>query len=84
MTKKAKRDFLKKEIMTSKNFWRTVKPFFANNGSISNYFIGMENEGKLICNEQELVEVFNEHSINVVEKSSGKRTLPLGSSSDGS
>ena len=44
----------------------------------------MENEGKLICNEQELVEVFNEHCINVVEKSSGKRTLSLESSSDGS
>ena len=51
-------------------FGRTVKPFLINNGRISNDFIGIENEGNVICNEQELVQLFNEHYI--VEKSSGK------------
>ena len=68
MTKKAKRDFLKKAtkdgIMTNKKFWRTAKPILTNNGCISNDFIRIENEGNLICNEQELVELFNEHYIN--------------------
>ena len=68
MTKKAKRDFLKKAtkdgIMTNKKFWRTAKPFLTNNGCTSNDFIRIENEGNLICNEQELVELFNEHYIN--------------------
>ena len=59
MSKKAKDG-----IMTNKKVWRTVKPFLTNNGCISNDFIGIENEGNLICNEQELVELFNEHYIN--------------------
>ena len=71
--------------MRNKNFWRTVKPFLTNNGCISDDFIciGIENEGNLICNnEQELVELFIEYynsyrsQIAVLEKSSaGKKPL---------
>ena len=85
LTKKAKRDFFKevtKDGILIKKFWRAVKPFLTNNGCRSNGFIGIENEGKLICNEQELVELLNEHYINMVEKSSGKKPLSLGNSSD--
>ena len=68
LSEKTKRDFFKETtkdgIMTSKKFWRSVKPFLTNNGCISNDFVGIENEGNLICNEQELVELFNEHYIN--------------------
>ena len=88
MTKKAKRNFFKEAekdgTMTSKNFWHTVKPFLTNNGCISNDFIGIENEGNLICNGQELMELFNEQCINIVEKSPGKIPLSLGNSSDAS
>ena len=88
MTKKAKIDFFKEAakdgIMTSKTFWRTVKHFLTNNGCISNDFIGIENEGNLIFNEQELGELFDEHYIIIVEKSSGKKPLSLGNSSDAS
>ena len=86
LTKKAKRYFLKEAtkdgIMTSKKIWRTVKPFLTNNGCIFNDFICIENEVNLIWNEQELVELFNEHYINVVEKSSSKKPLSPGNSSD--
>ena len=45
LTKKPKRDFSKEVtkdvIMTSKRFWRTVKPFLTNNGCISSDFIGI-------------------------------------------
>ena len=79
LTKEAKRDFFKEAtkdgIMTSKKFSCTVKPFLINNGCISNDFIGIENEGNLTCNEQELVKLFHEHYINIVEKLSGKKTL---------
>ena len=88
MTKKAKRDFFKEAtkdgIMTSKKCWCTVKSFLTNNGCTYNNFIGIENEGNLICNEQDLVELFNKHYINIVEKSSGKKPLSLGNSSDAS
>ena len=57
-----------------------VKSFLTNNGCISNDFIGIENEGNLICNKQELVELLNEHYINTIEKSSGKKPLSLGNS----
>ena len=85
MTKKAKRDFFKEAtkdgIMTSKKFWHTVKPFLTKNSRISNDFIGIENEGKLLCNEYDIVELFNEYYKNMVAKSSGKKSLSLGNSS---
>ena len=58
--------------------------FFLNNGCISNDFIDIENDGNLIFNEQELEELFNEHYINMVEKSSGKRPVSRGNSSEAS
>ena len=82
LIKKAKRDFVKEAkkdgIMTRKKIWLTVKPFLTNNVCVSNDFIGIENDGNLICNEQELVELFNEHYINIVEKSSGKKPCHKG------
>ena len=64
LTKKAKINFFneatKNGIMTSKNFWRTIKPFLTNNGCIPNDFLGKENIVNLIINEQELLELFNE------------------------
>ena len=76
----------KMELWQTNNFgfWRTVKPFLTNNSCISNYFICIENEDNLICNEQEFVELINECYINVVEKSSGKKSLSLGNSSGAS
>ena len=54
LTKKAHWDFFKEAtkdgIMANKKFWRTVKPFLTNSDLISNGFIGIENEGNLICN----------------------------------
>ena len=88
LTKQAKRDFFKEPIKdgiaTNKKFWHTVKPFLTNNACVSNDFIDLESEANLICNEQELVELFNEHYVNIVEKFSGKKPLPLGNSSDAS
>ena len=51
---------------------------------ISSDFVGIENDGNLICNEQELAELFNEHYVNIVEKSSDKKPLSLRNSSDAS
>ena len=85
MTKKKKEFFseaINDGIMTNKKFWRTAKPFLTNNGYISNDFIGIENDGNLICNEQKLVELFNKHYINMVEKTSGEKPLSLANSSD--
>ena len=64
LIKKAKKNLFKEAtksgIMTSKKLWHTVKLFLTNNSCISNGLIGIENNGNLINNEQELVELFND------------------------
>ena len=71
------------ELRQTKIFGVLLNLFLTNNGCISNDFIGIENEDNLICNGQELVELFKEH-LNIVEKSSGKKPQSLGNSSDAS
>ena len=41
-------------------------------------YVGIEKEGNLIRNEQELVELFIEHYTNIAEKSSSNKPLSLG------
>ena len=77
LTKKAKKIFFKEAekdgIISNKKFWGTVKPFLTSKGCISNDFISVEKDGDLISNEKELVELFNQNYINIVENSSGKK-----------
>ena len=81
LTKKAKKNFFREAtkdgIMSNKRFWSTVKPFLTNKGCISNDFISIEKDGELISNEKELVELFNENYINIVENISGAKPSSL-------
>ena len=56
----------------------TVKSFVTNKGCISNDFISVEKDGNLISNKKELVELFNQKYVNIVEDSSGKKPSSLG------
>ena len=58
-------------IATNKNFWNLIKPFLTNKGHLNHQGIMIFDGKKIITNETELVEVFNNHYINIVEKSSG-------------
>ena len=82
LTKKAKKILFKEAtqdgIMSNKKFWSTVKPFLTNKGCISNDFISVEKDGDLISNDKELVELFNQNYIKIVENSSGKKPSSLG------
>ena len=83
MTSKAKKIFFKEAtkdgILSNKKFCRTVKHFLTNKGCISNDFISVAKDGgDLISNEKELVEIFNQNCINIVENSSGKKPSSLG------
>ena len=60
--------------MSNKTFWSTVKPCSTNKSSISN----AEKDGDLISNEEELVKLFNQNYIKIVENSSGKKSSSLG------
>ena len=82
LTKKAKKIFFKEAtkdgIMSNKKFWSTVKPFLTNKGGISNDFISVEKDGDLISNEKEIVKLFNQNYMNIVENSMLlKMNLPL-------
>ena len=78
LTKKSKKKATKDEIMSNEKFQSTVKPFLTNKGCISNDFISVEKDGDLISNEKELVELFNQNHINIIENSSGKKPSSLG------
>ena len=75
LCKKAKKSYLKncteEGISSSKKFWSFIKPFLTNKGAISNDFISIKEGEKFIDNENDLVEMFNTHYINIVEKTSG-------------
>jgi len=73
---------MKNGIMTNKLFWKTVKPFMTNKGKIGSNKIVLEEEGKLIINTENLVEIFNNHYINIVETTIGNLPMSLGNSTD--
>ena len=58
-------------IITNKNFWTFIKPFLTNKGFLENKDITLIEGNKIITSERELAKSFNEHYINIVEKSSG-------------
>ena len=60
-----------KGIMTNKQFWKTVKPFLTNKGCLKNNDIILLDGEEMITNDRILAKRFNEHYINIVERSSG-------------
>ena len=60
-------------IITNKNFWTFIKPFLIKKGFLENKDITLIEGNKIITNEKELTKTFNEHYINIVEKSSRKK-----------
>ena len=55
-------------IVTNRNFWKIIKPFLSNKGHLENVDIMLRHNNKIICNDHELVKIFNEHYINFIEK----------------
>ena len=51
-----------------------MKPFLTNKGHLNHQDIPIFDGKKIRTNETDLVEVFNNHNINIVEKSSGKKS----------
>ena len=52
-------------IATSKNFWNPIKPFLTNKGHLNHQDVMIFDGKKLITNETELIEAFNNHYINI-------------------
>ena len=56
------------------NFWNLIKPFLINAGHLNHQDIMIFDGKEIITNEIELDEAFNNHYINIVEKSSSKNS----------
>ena len=65
-----------KGIMNNKEFWKVMKPALTNKGFVSSDVIILEEKGKMITDESKLVEIFNNHYINIVESTMGSPQLP--------
>ena len=76
------RNVTKEGIMCNKKFWSTVKPFLTNKGVFTEPQISINVNNEIINDEKNLVELFNEHYINIVHKTSGKKSTCLGNSSN--
>ena len=65
---------LNMELRLTKNFWNLIKPFLTNKGNLNHQHIAIFDGKKIVTNKTELLEVFNNHYINIIEKSSGKKS----------
>ena len=63
----------KKGFVTNNAFWNFGKPFLTNKSCHTQNDIMLIDNGKVIVEESDLVETFNDHYINIVEKSSGQK-----------
>ena len=64
-------------IVTNRNFWKIIKPFLSNKGHLKNVDIMLNHINKINCNGHELVKVFNEHYINIIEKLDGEKPTTM-------
>ena len=86
LIKKAKQKFYKEAtksgVMSNRTFWKTVKPFLTNKGSMANDCISTEKDGAIVRDKKVLVELFNENYINILEISSGNNPSSFGNCED--
>ena len=68
--------------MSHRTFWKTVKPFLTNKGCMTNDCINIKKDGDIVRDDKELVELFNENCINIVEISSENKPSSLGNCDD--
>ena len=57
------------KIITNKIFWKVIKPFLTNKGCLEKSDIMLRDDENMITDEKILVQLFNDHYINIVERS---------------
>ncbi len=67
----------KNGTLSNKEFWDLVKPFLSNKGGLTSSDISLVKNDTVVTDDQELTEIFNDHYVNIVEKSSGKKPVNL-------
>ena len=81
MRKKAIKQQFKKAteagLVSNRVFWNLVKPFLSNKGGLAGSDISLLKNNRIVTEERELVEIFNDHYINIVETSSGVKPYKI-------
>ena len=62
-----------KGIVTNREFLKTMKPFLTNKGCLDKCDIMLRGDNKMITDDRCLTKLFNEHYINIVERSSDSK-----------
>ena len=60
-------------LVSNRAFWNLVKPFLSNKGGLASNDISLIKNNEIVTDDQKLTEIFNDHYINIVEKSSGTK-----------
>ena len=68
--------------MANKKFWKTMKPFLTNKGCLENNDIILLDGEEMIINDRIFAKRFNEHYINIVERSSGFKSSKMSLSAE--
>ena len=64
-------------IVENKTFWKVIKPFITNKNGLSNNNITIIQNNSIITDDKELTSLFNDHYINIVEKTTGVKPFCL-------
>ena len=75
--------FTDKGLETNKSFWKFIKPFLANKGTLKDCDITIVVGKKIFSDDFELAKTFNNHYINTVEINSGFKLLKITNQSKG-
>lgn len=62
-----------KRIITNKNFWKTIKSFLTRNACLVKSDTMLSGDEKMITNKKKIVQLFNDHYINIVGRSCGTK-----------
>ena len=77
LRKKAIKQHFKKAtaggLISNSDFWNLVKPFLSNKGGLVGDDISLVHNNQIVTDDSELTEIFNNHYINIVEKTSGQK-----------
>ena len=66
-----------KSLEINKYFWKFIKPFLTNKGTLTDYDIIIVDGKKIISGDFELAKTFNNHYINIVKINSGFKPLKV-------
>ncbi len=81
MRKKAIKQHFKKatakDLISNHEFWNLVKPFLSNKGGLEGDDISLVHNNQIVTDDYQLTEIFNNHYINIVEKTSGQKPFNI-------